>query len=40
MDLGEVGAVGWNVLAQNSDQWRVLVNVVMKFGFYSMLDNY
>jgi hypothetical protein len=32
MDLGEVGwgAMGWIGLAKDRDQWRALVNVVMK----------
>jgi hypothetical protein len=31
MDLGEIGwdVVGWIELAQDRDQWRTLVNMVM-----------
>jgi hypothetical protein len=33
IDLREIGWGGrvWNDLTQNMDQWRVLVNTVMKF---------
>jgi hypothetical protein len=32
MDLGETerGGMGWNSLAEDSDQWRALVNAVMR----------
>jgi hypothetical protein len=35
LGLGSVGRVGmdWNDLAQEENQWRALVNVVMKFRF-------
>jgi len=38
MDLQEVGCGGmdWIKLAQNSDRWWALVDVVMNFGFHKM----
>jgi hypothetical protein len=39
MDLGEIEwcGVNWISLAQNWDNWRALVNAVMKFRFPNML---
>jgi hypothetical protein len=41
MDLREIGWDGmdWIDLAQNSDQWRALVNTAMNLGFHKMLGS-
>jgi hypothetical protein len=41
MDLGEIGwdGVDWNGLAQDRDQWRALVNTVMKLRDPKMLGS-
>jgi hypothetical protein len=41
MDLKEIGwdDVNWIHMTQDRDQWRVLVNMVMKFGFHKMLGS-
>jgi hypothetical protein len=38
-DLREIGwdGVDWSDLAQDKDQWRTLVNMVIIFGFDKML---
>jgi hypothetical protein len=38
MDLREIGWGGmdWIGLAQDRDQWRALVNIVIPFGFHKM----
>jgi hypothetical protein len=40
-DLREIGWGGmdWIDLAQDRDQWRTLVNMVMNLGFHIMLGN-
>jgi hypothetical protein len=30
----------WIDLAQDSDQWRALLNMVMNFGFHKMLGSF
>jgi hypothetical protein len=42
MDMGEIewGGVDWIGLAQDGENWRALVNAVLKFGFHKMLINY
>jgi len=42
MDLQEVGCGGmdWIRLAQDSDRWRALVNVVMKLGVSQNVGNF
>jgi hypothetical protein len=39
IDFREIGLVGmdWIDLVQDMDQWRALVNTVMKLGFHKML---
>jgi hypothetical protein len=39
MDLREIGWDGtdWIDLPEDRDQWKVLVNMVMNFGFHKML---
>jgi hypothetical protein len=39
MDLREIGwgDVDWIDMAQDRDQWRALVNMVMNLGFHKML---
>jgi hypothetical protein len=39
MDLREIGWDGadWIDMAQDRDQWKVLVNTVLKFWFHEML---
>jgi hypothetical protein len=41
MDLGDKGWGGmdWIDLAQDRDQWRALVNMVMNLQFHKMLGN-
>jgi hypothetical protein len=41
MDLREIGwgGVDWNDLAQDRDQWRALVNTVMKLRVHKILGN-
>jgi hypothetical protein len=41
MDLRETGWRGmdWIDLAQNRDQWRALVNTVLKFEFHKVLGS-
>jgi hypothetical protein len=41
MDLREIGwdDMDWIDLAQDRDQWRALVNMVMIFEFHKMLGN-
>jgi hypothetical protein len=41
IDLREIGWDGmeWIDLAQERDQWRALVNSVMKLHFYKMLES-
>jgi hypothetical protein len=34
-DVG-LGGMDWIDLGQDRDQWRALVNTVMKFGFHKM----
>jgi hypothetical protein len=42
MDLRETGwgDMDWFDLAQDRDQWRALVNMVMNFGFHKVLVNF
>jgi hypothetical protein len=42
MDLLEIGwgGVDWIGLAQDTDNWRALVNAVMTYEFHKMLGNY
>jgi hypothetical protein len=42
MDLREIGleSVDWIHLAQDTDQWRALVNTIMDFGLHKWRDNY
>jgi hypothetical protein len=39
LDLGEIGWGGmdWIELAQDKDQWRAPVNMIMNFRFHEML---
>jgi hypothetical protein len=41
MDLREIGLGGmdWTDLAQDRDQWRALVSIVMNLGFHKMLGS-
>jgi hypothetical protein len=41
IDLREIrwGGMDWIDLAQDSDQWRVLANTVINFGFRKMLES-
>jgi hypothetical protein len=41
LDLREIGWDGMDLidLAQDRDQWRALVNMVMNFGFHKMLGS-
>jgi hypothetical protein len=41
MELREIGSCGtdWIDLAQDSDQWRALVNTVMNLRVHKMLGN-
>jgi hypothetical protein len=39
MDLREIGRdMEWIHVAEGRNQWRVLVNTVVNFGFYKMLE--
>jgi hypothetical protein len=42
MDLGEIGwdGVDWIELAQDRDQWRALVNMVMNFGYLKISGSF
>jgi hypothetical protein len=42
MDLGEIGweGVDWMVLAQDRDQWRALVNTVVKLRVPQKAGNF
>jgi hypothetical protein len=41
IDLNEIewGGTDWIDLAQDRDQWRVLVNTVMNLSFHKMLGS-
>jgi hypothetical protein len=42
MDLGEIACRGmnWLDLAQDKDQWQILVNAVMKLWFLQKVGNF
>jgi hypothetical protein len=41
MDIREIGRgdMDWIELAEDTDQWRALVNTVMNFGFHKILES-